>query len=191
MEVERRRTRWALTPPAFDRLLERLSSDRAQAGVEFEQLRRYLITLLTYAGAADPEHLADVTLDRAAKRLSEGETIDNLRAWLRGAARNVFSEARLEMNRESVAAKAPAAGPSANIEEDIRMLGECLERLPPESRSLIEQYYQAAGEPLLAARRRLAEQLGISREALCTRALRLRKILERCFEERREKRREA
>jgi hypothetical protein len=78
--VPKTRQRWSFTGEAFEALLDRLSPEREQAALQFEEHRRYLITLLTYAGAVDPEHLADTTLDRAAKRLSDGEAIDNIRA---------------------------------------------------------------------------------------------------------------
>jgi hypothetical protein len=63
-----------------------------------------LNTLLTYTGAWDPEHLADTTLDRAAKCLAGGEAIDNIRAWLSGAARMVLLESQTELRRETKAA---------------------------------------------------------------------------------------
>jgi DNA-directed RNA polymerase specialized sigma24 family protein len=191
--VPQKRTRWTLTPEAFEYLMARLSADREEAAREFEELRRYLTTLLTYAGGAEPEHLADIALDRAAKRLSEGEQIENLKGWLRGAARRVLLESRADAKRESSAVETAQLEISTverkkeDLERDHELLAECLGLLVPESRSLIERYYQATGEPLLAARKRLAEQLGISIENLRTRALRLRKIVERCFTERRRK----
>jgi len=181
-----KRARWSLTPDAFERLLQRIADDRIDAVGEFEDLRRYLITLLTWAGAADAEHLADTTFDRAAKRLSEGETIGNLKAWLRGAARRVLQESRLQFHRESDAARARSPEVAREwAEEDLATLDECLAKLPPESRRLIEEYYRNESRTLAARRRELASAMGVSAETLRTRALRLRKVLERCFEGRR------
>jgi DNA-directed RNA polymerase specialized sigma24 family protein len=178
---------------AFESLLQRLSPDRSQAAIEFERQRRYLIALLTYAGANDPEHLADTTLDRAAKRLSSSETIDDIRAWLRGAARKVLLESQTEQRRESIAAvgAAQSAGElRRGAEADHSLLQACLGRLPKESRDLIEGYYQPRENSLLDARRRLAMQLGISSENLRTRALRIRKTLEECLRKHRAEARE-
>lgn len=156
--------------------------------MQFEQHRRYLITLLTYAGAADPEHLSDTVLDRAAKRLTEGEAIDNIRAWLRGAARMVLLESQTNLRRESDAAVAGAEFVhkfGSGTEADHTFLDECLNRLTPDHRSLIESYYQPQGKSLLETRRKLSIDLGISSENLRTRALRVRKALEECLRRRR------
>ncbi len=182
------RRRWSLTPAAFEALLRRLSDNREQAALEFEEHRRYLITLFTYAGAGDAEHLADTTLDRAAKRLTDGEEISNMRAWLRGAARMVLLEAQTQLRREST-----AAAEALVLVDDFRtgaetlhrLLEECLALLSAENRLLIESYYRSAGESLLETRRRLSGQLGLSSENLRTRALRIRNTLEECFRKRR------
>ncbi len=170
----KKRSRWSLTPEAFEKLLERLSPDPVQAAKEFEQHHRFLVTLLTYAGASDPEHLADLTLDRAAKRLAEGEVVENLRAWLRGAARLVLQEERTTAARQtaalvSIELKPKSAGLKA--EADHLVLERCLDRLGREGRSLVERYYQHGDGALLAARKRLAEELGISIENLRTKTL--------------------
>ncbi len=189
-KVPKPRQRWSLAGEAFEALLDRLSPDREQAALQFEEHRRYLITLLTYAGAADPEHLADTTLDRAAKRLSDREAIDNIRAWLRGAARMVLLESQTEIRREANAAARAAAGASmaelrAGAEVDHLLLEECLDRLTAENRSLIERYYRPQEKSLLEARRQLSIEFGITSENLRTRALRLRKALEECLRKRR------
>jgi RNA polymerase sigma factor (sigma-70 family) len=183
-----KRQRWSLTAETFEILLARLSPDRDEAALLFEEHRRYLLTLLTYAGAWDAERLADIALDRAAKRLGGGETIENLRAWLRGAARMVLLESHTELRRETSAAAAAALSMSelrSGAEADYALLDECLEELTPPNRHVIERYYQAGGRSLLTARRALAEELGISSENLRTRALRLRKLLENCLQKRR------
>jgi DNA-directed RNA polymerase specialized sigma24 family protein len=116
--------------------------------------------------------------------------IENLNAWLRGAARKVLQEANLEQRRETDAAiTAVRIGePSrAGAESDHLLLEQCMERLPPDSRSLVEQYYRPRQESLLEARRRLSVQLGISSENLRTRAMRVRKVLEECLRNRRNK----
>jgi len=116
--------------------------------------------------------------------------IENLNAWLRGAARKVLQEAGLEQRREADSAinAIRAREPShATAETDHLLLEECLARLSAESRSLVEQYYHPRQVSLLEARRRLSVQLGISSENLRTRAMRVRKQLEECLRNRRGK----
>jgi DNA-directed RNA polymerase specialized sigma24 family protein len=177
------RTRWSLTADGFDRLLQALGPDAATAGREYENLRRSLIAVFTWTGGRDPEWLADTTLDRAAKRLAEGERIENLRAWTRSAARLVLQESQLSQTRERKSAHDALriASPSGSQEKDYASLEACIACLPPESRSLLEGYYQARNGSLIAARKQLATELGISIETLRTRALRLRRNLEQCM----------
>jgi len=192
-QVPKPRQRWSLTSVAFETLLERLAPNREGAALQFEHHRRYLVTLLTYAGPWDPEHLADTTLDRAAKRLASGEIIEDLRAWLRGAPRKVLLESQTELQRESSAAAAAAQSMDESrtvAEADHQLLEECLDRMPAESRSLVRRYYQPQGKSLLEARRELSIQLGISSENLLTRAMRIRKALEECLQKRRAQARE-
>jgi DNA-directed RNA polymerase specialized sigma24 family protein len=176
------RTRWSLTADGFDRLLQALGPDAETSGREYENLRRALIAMFTWTGGRDPESLADTTLDRAAKRLAEGERIENLRAWTRSAARLVLQESYLTQTREHKSAQDAlhTARSDESQEKDHACLESCLRGLPPESRSLLERYYQSPGGSLISGRRQLASDLGISIETLRTRALRLRRSLVQC-----------
>jgi len=165
------RTRWALTADGFERLLESLGDDRQ-------------------AASRDPEALADVTLDRAAKRLAEGERIENLRAWLRVAAKRVLQESYLTQTRERTGAREALrfTEVATGAESDHACLQNCMSRISAENAALLARYYGAGGERLIPARKQLAQELGISIETLRTRALRLRKSLERCMLQCRESR---
>jgi DNA-directed RNA polymerase specialized sigma24 family protein len=70
---------------------------------------------------------------------------------------------------------------SAQAEEQSHVLQHCLERLPVASRSLIEQYFSTEGRNHIEVRQHLAQQCGISMNALRNRVLRIRAELERCF----------
>ncbi len=183
MSSSKSRSVWSLTPEAFERLLLRLNPNRDIAAKEFEAQRRYLIQLFQYAGASDPDHLADVTFDRAAKRLAEGEQVEDLHAWLRGAARLVFQEERTRLSRQINALRSSSPQDREHLETEAKheILNDCLNRLGVQDRQLIERYYQHDNESLTDARKRLASELAIPIENLRVRALRLRKALEDCF----------
>src|SRR5262245_36440925 len=85
---------WRLTPAAFERLLSALAQDRESAAVEYERLRGRLVGLIGWWGASGSEDLADMTLDRVARKLEEGAVVPagSFGAYVRGVARMIFYE---------------------------------------------------------------------------------------------------
>ncbi len=177
---------WILTQAAFDCLLARLDADREQAGVKYERLRLKLVKYFQWRKATDPDKPAEETLNRLARRLEEGAVIENLNAYMYGVAKLVFSEWLKESAREQEASKAaPVVDSSPPVDESesdalSACFDRCLETLTPESRYLIIEYYQDDKSQKIERRKRLATQLGISLNALCIRAHRIRDRLEAC-----------
>lgn len=178
---------WVLTQEAFDRLLLHLDADREQAGDKYERLRLKLLKYFEWRGAADPDRLADETLNRVARRINDGEQISNLNAYCYGVARLVFSESlkTLERTREALEHAPPPPSPPPP-EEDLEVaarltcLSDCLGRIPEENRELIIEYYQDERGRKIERRRKLADRLGIPLNALRIRAYRIRVGLESC-----------
>jgi hypothetical protein len=181
-----RRTRWRLTQAAFDTLLLRLDVDREQAGERFEKLRHALLQFFGYEGCALPDRWADETLDRLAKRLSEGSVVEDVGAFTRGISKMVLREARVAERREREVEPSRRPDSPVLLERDASCLDACLKKLPAENFALVEQYYFSASKSQAEARRTLAQKLGITQEALRSRALRIRKQLELCVESCRE-----
>lgn len=177
--------RWSLTREAFDRLLQELGSDPDAAAREYEVLRKRLIAFFDWRGADAPEALADEAIDRVARKLEQHETIENMRAYLLGVARNVWREAERLRARARVAVDTltrPAWDETTEADEErIAHLGRCLQELPGDARALIVAYYQGAGKAHLAERKLLAQRLGIAYATLKTRAHRIRQRLEECL----------
>ena len=177
--------RWSLTRKALDRLLERLGPDREAAGVEYHSLRERLLDYFDCKGVQRPESAADETLDRVARRLDEGEPIEGVQPYAYGVARYVLLERLRSQLREQRASAGAAqewlVPPDPAEEARITNLTRCLEALPPDDRALIIAYYEIAGGPHREGRKLQAERLGISYEALKTRAHRLRGRLESCL----------
>ena len=176
---------WKLDASAFDRLLGTLAADRETASHEYEALRERLTCYFDWHGAPFPETLADETLDRIARKLQEGEQIENIHRYARAVARHVFQESsrRRARERAAVAEIGRAAEPVAPPDDrDVRLLcvQRCLERLPVESRALLLAYYEGKGRIHLEERRGLAERLGLSYSGLKMRAHRARGLLEEC-----------
>lgn len=176
---------WELTPDALDRLLALLDPDRDRAGEAYEQLRRRLARLLAWWGSPTPDDHVDETVNRVARKVTEGERIlaSDPTPYFRGVARLVLQESRRVEQREDRAARAwrdvrEAQGETLERERRSACLDRCLGGLGPETRGLLLDYY---GDDRIRGRHALAARLGVSTGALRVRVHRLREDLERCL----------
>jgi len=181
--------KWILTQQAFDRLLASLSPDREEAGKQYEIIRLKLVRFFEWRSSGSPEDHADETINRVARKISEGETITNLNGYCYGVAKLVFMEVLKEQERlRSVSRGIPTTIQAPQLEDDrsnrrLRCFDRCLDRLPPESRNLIVEYYQEERRAKIELRKQLAERLSIPLNALRIRAHRVRISLEECVTE--------
>lgn len=179
-----------LTQASFEELLSHLGPDRDRAAETYLDLRRALFTYFAVRGAAAPEEFTDETLDRAARRLSEGQTIfaANPTSYFYGMARNVWRESLAKANvlvpvpDESLELTSDATPLVAMVESlDAReserrlaCLRKCLAQFSAEDRELILGYYQDGGGAKIEARKLLAARLGLSLDSLRHKLARLR-----------------
>lgn len=135
-------------------------------------------------GFSDAEDLADETINRVMKRLSEiretyvGEPVK----YFHGVARFIIREAG---RRKEVAVDEL---PVSAVEPDVHSheydcLVKCLRFLPPEKRELILDYYIYDGRDKIEQHHRMASELGITDGALRGRAHQLRGNLEKCIQQ--------
>jgi DNA-directed RNA polymerase specialized sigma24 family protein len=171
----RRKVQFVLTQEAFDRFLARLHPDREQAAKKYEMLRGKLITFFRYRDCAEPEHLADETVDRVIRKQGE-EEIQELIPYVLAFARRVASEAH---KREPLEPPPPAPSPKG-WERQLDILDRCMELLPPAQRALILDYYEHEKSLKIEDKRRIGATLGIAPTALRVRAYRIRRQLEDC-----------
>src|SRR5262245_3340306 len=176
-----------LTPEAFTKFLAILDPDPDVAGGKYEELRRQLIKFFEWRGALFQDELADETLNRLARKIDEGEEIEkNVIALSLGIARFVFLETlkRPDNRRTEMKELSTVAAPPERREEDDDLwtvcLRECLLGVSDENRALIIEYYQDEGRARIDDRKILAARLGLSSNALFSRAKRTRDKLEEC-----------
>jgi DNA-directed RNA polymerase specialized sigma24 family protein len=177
-----------LTAESLSRLLAGLDDDRDRAGEAYEALRRTLVKFFDWRGAVHPEECADETLDRLARKLDEGTAIVDPGRFARGIARLVLlerwrrPEARALRADPSHLAQVPAPVTPEPTDDEPRSgcFARCLDELPQDGRELILGYYAGSGRVKIDARKRLAESLRLTDNALRSRAQRLRDRLERC-----------
>lgn len=181
------KTGWNLTAEAFAKLLACLDSNPEKAGEKYEAIRQTLVKFFDWRGAHFPEEYTDETLNRVARKIDEGETIQDVATYCHGVARLVFLEklkspdgrrADLDDAPELVAATPDIEEPDARQE----CFNRCLHALPTENQQILLQYYQDEKRTKINNRLTLAERLGIPLNALRSRVQRLRDKLEQCIE---------
>jgi RNA polymerase sigma factor (sigma-70 family) len=180
----------------FDALLAWLDPDRTKAGQRYEDIRQSLVRIFVWRGFADPEGLADETIDRVMAKVDELKP-----SYVGDPARYFYSVAKrlsLEEQRRAkahtsleelnvVAGPEPAEEPDDSSDLASECLKRCIGQLSPENREMLMSYYLKEKSAKIDHRRRLAERLGIEINALRVRMYRLRSGLElcvkRCLEE--------
>lgn len=171
---------WSLSQEDFDALLAWLDSDREQAGIKYEQIRSRLIKIFTGRGCVDPEELADETINRVTSKLSEiqSEFTGDQARYFFGVANKVYLE---YLRRKPPQPPLPPTD-SSRAELEFRCLERCIEHLTEEDRALLLKDYGAKGRTQAERRKVLAEELGISLNALRIRVYRIRTALKECIE---------
>jgi RNA polymerase sigma factor (sigma-70 family) len=171
----------ANTPDPFDNLLDWLSPDRDEAARKYESIRAGLIRIFIAKGFNDAEDLADETITRVVKRLPEirESYVGDPARYFHGVARNVALEAG---RRKEIATD---VSPVASIEitnhsDEFQCLLRCLKFLTPAKRDLILDYHLYEGRDKIEQHRLMAQELGISDNALRVRAHHIRSELEKC-----------
>lgn len=172
---------WVLSQESFDALLEWLDSNREQAGIKYEEIRRRLIKVFVGRGCVEPEDLADETINRVINKLNEIEK------EFRGDPSRYFYGVANKVLMEYLRKKPPQPPPftpsdSHRVEIEYRCLEHCIEGLNNENRELLLEYYRAEGRAKVAQRKQLADRLGIALNALRIRAFRIRVGLQECVE---------
>jgi DNA-directed RNA polymerase specialized sigma24 family protein len=174
-------------PGGFRSIPLSLDLDRDRAGETYETLRRNLVQLFIWRGCRDPEADADETINRVIRKIDEGEEIRDVIAYAHGVARRLLLEIFKKQEREQIGIdELPplAAQPEGQDDDEngVLCLRRCLNRLPEESRQLIVLYYQGEKSVKIENRKRLAESLRITLNALRYRAFDLRQRLQGCIE---------
>lgn len=177
------RTKEELTREKFAGFLEWLNPDRDRAGEEYERLRFRLCTFFSQRRCSFADELADETINRVILKSSE-ERIENKVAYCYGVAKNVFRESlrkerpHLDIDELNLAAKAPDE-PSFSRE----CLDKCLEKLPPDSRNLLLDYFSETKLAKIKLHRSISESLKTSQTALRMRVMRTKLKLKICVQE--------
>jgi DNA-directed RNA polymerase specialized sigma24 family protein len=177
-----------LQPEHLEALLQRLAPDRDLAGERYVELSRRLRAVFLYRQCPDPDELVRETLDRAGRKLLElGSRFEggNPAPYVFGVAWNVARESFRRPSAEPLDDGRQIPDPSsADAEEDTEIrsicLDRCLERLPEDDRDLALKYYRGAKRAKIRQRATLADELGVSANALRLKVHRITRRLREC-----------
>ena len=184
-DVVPQREKWKLTQEAFDCLLGALHDDRERAAERYERLRAKLIKFFEWERCESPEECADETINRVAKRVSEGERPANAERYFYGVARMLVRESEAAAKRKARVLEELGREPAADEEDPeiaaaLECLEACLRGMPQEQSDFIIEYYEGDHRRRIETRRRMALRLQLPVNAVRNRALRLREKMESC-----------
>jgi RNA polymerase sigma factor (sigma-70 family) len=179
------RIAWELTESAWEKLRARIKSEPNLEGNDFEEkyenLRKGVRRRFALTKLFDDECI-DETLDRVAKAIEGGASIDNLPAYCNRVAHNVLIDfVKDPLNRVDEiddTTAPPPIPPDPLKEQRAECLEECLKKRPEEERELVLKYYQDCKSK---QREEMANDLTITIDALRKRAQRIRDKLEECI----------
>ena len=187
-----RKKDWTLTKEAFERLLSSLDARRDRAGEKYESVRRKLIEFFEARGSPSPADHADETINRVARKLEEGENVQDLNRYFYGVARLLLKELSRARDKEPIELElipVPAIATDEDEQNQQRQQEErrlkcfdiCFGKLPTADRVLIIEYYREERGIKIEQRKRQAEALNLSLNALRLRACRIRAGLGDCI----------
>lgn len=186
---------------AFEVLLSGLRADSPAPSAGYRALRQRLVGYFEWRDVDDPDELADETLDRVIARIEQGEQVQSIAAYAFGVARlvllewqrgrAVFVSGRSSMFQStddedfppapSVTEALDVIGDRAEHEARLVRLEQCLERLAPNERQVVLDYYADHSSGRIAQRRDLIKTLRTSANNLRVKVFRIRAKIEACM----------
>jgi DNA-directed RNA polymerase specialized sigma24 family protein len=180
---------------SFETLLTWLDPDRDEAWEKYQEIWDRLVKIFTWNRCKNVEDLAGEVIKRVEPKVLE--LMKNFSGdpalYFYGVAKRVLLEnPRTEARFSEFQEESELGGVTYPVDpEEIDVyelklghLDYCLEQLSEKDREIVLGYYQFDSKTKLADRKRLAERLGLTMDALWTRASRLRSRLRRCVRKR-------
>jgi RNA polymerase sigma factor (sigma-70 family) len=178
------------TPEQFHQFLLWLHPDSDQAAQKHETIRGGLYRFFARRNYYDPDYLVDVTLSRVIAKIETIELHENVTqvGYIRGFAEHIYREA-LRHNKEDqldpIADQNKFSQPESPDysvqEQETSCLHECLAKLKPEDRELLQKYYAPNRDRRELSRQRMAEEMGLTIDNLRVKVMRRREKLRTCL----------
>lgn len=165
---------------AFNKLLAWLNPDRNKAAERYQRIQFRLIKIFAAKGCVDPESLADETLNAVCQKIDWllANYSGNPDLYFYGVAKKIF----LEQIPKSFSV--PPVPDNSEIEIRCGCLEECLRTAASaDEQSWVLRYHDGEGRRRIENRKKLAEELGITINALRIRIFHIQARLRPCIEE--------
>jgi hypothetical protein len=172
-----------LTQEDFEKLLRWLDPDRDKAGEKYQKIRLRLTRIFVCRGCYEAEDLADESINVVASK--SDWLIENYE----GDPALYFYAVAKKIHQGYIKKKTPPTPPppdreSPEVEQVCDYLDECLEELPSLERNLMLRYHEGDKQEKIQNRKKLAEELKVSRNALRIKVCHLHSRLKECVERR-------
>ena len=168
---------------AFEKLLAWLDPDREKAAEKYHKIYLRLVRIFAAKGCAEAEDLADETVNVVAQKIDWliENYVGDPALWFYAVAKKIYQE-RLKSRRTPQSPPRPPD--NSEIEQRCGCLEKCLEKITtPEEAEMVVRYHEGEGQARIANRKRMAEELGISLNALRIRICHIQARLRPCIEE--------
>lgn len=171
-----------LTQDAFEKLLRWLDPDRDNAGEELTKIQARLISIFSSRGCIDPEFLADKTTNVVLAKIDWllENYVGNPALYFYGVAKNVYREYIKQLHR--IPPLPPPDPEPPDFDEVCGYLDQCLKKLSPRDRDTAVRYHEGEKGERIINRKKLAEELKISSNALRIRVCHIHARLRKCIE---------
>jgi len=168
---------------SFDAMLRWLDPDCERAAEKYEVIRSKLIRMFARKGCWMAEELTDITMTRVANKVHEiaPTYIGNPALYFYGVAQNVYREWLKWLDDQRKAQSPPPPDTPEVNELRLLCLDGCLEKLDPDSREFIIEYYRADKRAKIDGRKALADRFGVALNAIRMRAHRTKATLHQCI----------
>ena len=169
------------TKEAFDKLLRWLDPDRDKAGEKYERIRFRLIRILAAKGCAEPEDLADKTINIVAGKIDSllESYVGDPALYFYAVAKKIF----LEQLKKKPLPNTPPPDPNpTELEHVCGLLDLCLDELPAVDKDTTLRYQEGEKGERIKNRKQLAQELGISLNALRIKVFYIHARLRQCME---------
>ena len=170
-----------ITSELFEGLLDWLGPTRDEAARKYEVIRDRLIRILLKKGCSDAEDLADETVNRVTLKLPEitESYVGNPLWYFISVARRVWLES---LRPREIAYGSVPEVVVVQEEPDLarECLRQCLAALPQKQRELVLDYYLNKKKAKIDLHKTMADEMGLTPNALRLRTHRIRTGLEKC-----------
>ena len=172
-----------LTRDHLNDLLSWLDPDIEVAARKYQTIQKSLIRIFVSRGFSDPEHLADLTIDRVI------EILPRRKDFVGEKARLFYSVARYIMLEKLDQQVVPLSDPplvplpTTVTSEEFECLLHCLKELTPEDLELIHDYhvYDREGHLKIENHETMKEELELEGSSMRVKANRIRARLRECM----------